>query len=96
MERNITLRIIGDNILEEDEEFILELSVPIEEPVDLLETNHRAVIIILNDDGMYLNSDRHTKHIVQVMLSTFLFMQLSSFALKVQRTSFKKIVQVLL
>ena len=54
MERNITLRIIGDNILEEDEEFILELSVPPEEPVDLLETNHRAVINILNDDGMYL------------------------------------------
>lgn len=51
-EHNITLLIIGDTILEDDETFQLELSIPEDEPVSLLEPNHIAVINILNDDGI--------------------------------------------
>ena len=51
-EHNITLQIISDDILEEDEEFLVVLSAPSEEePISLLETNYKAVINILNDDG---------------------------------------------
>jgi hypothetical protein len=50
-EHNVTILIIDDNVLEEDEAFQLELSVPEGEPVTLLQPNHVAVIKILNDDG---------------------------------------------
>ena len=50
-EHNVTILIVGDNTLEDDEAFQLELSVPKDEPVTLLQPNHIAVINILNDDG---------------------------------------------
>lgn len=51
-EHNVTIVIIGDSILEDDEAFRMELSVPEGEPVTLIPTpNHIAVINILNDDG---------------------------------------------
>lgn len=50
-EHNVTIQIIGDSVLEDDEAFLLELSVPENEPVTLLQPNHITVIHILNDDG---------------------------------------------
>ena len=47
----MTILIVGDNVLEDDEAFQVELSVPEGEPVTLLQPNHIAVINILNDDG---------------------------------------------
>lgn len=47
----MTIPIIDDSVLEDDEAFWLELSVPEGEPVTLLQPSHRAVIKILNDDG---------------------------------------------
>ena len=48
-EFNITLTIVPDTALEEDEQFTLVLSVPMGEPVDILQPV--ADINILNDDG---------------------------------------------
>ena len=50
-EYNVTIPIIDDSVLEDDEAFWLEVSVPEGEPVTLLQPGHRAVIKILNDDG---------------------------------------------
>ena len=50
-EYNVTIPIIDDSVLEDDEAFWLEVSVPEGEPVTLLQPSHRAVIKILNDDG---------------------------------------------
>ena len=50
----MTISIIDDNVLEDDEAFQLELSVPEGEPVTLLQPSHRAVIKILNDDGKFI------------------------------------------
>lgn len=54
-EYNVTIPIIGDNTLEHDESFQLELSIPEGEPITLLQSNHIAVINILNDDGKSLS-----------------------------------------
>lgn len=48
-EFNITLTTVPDTALEEDERFILVLSAPVGEPVDILQPT--ADINILNDDG---------------------------------------------
>ena len=48
-EFNITLTIVPDTALEEDEQFTLVLSVPMGEPVDILQPV--ADVNILNDDG---------------------------------------------
>ena len=53
-EHNLTIQIVGDSVLENDEAFRLELSVPEGELVSLLDPNHIAVINILNDDGKYM------------------------------------------
>ena len=52
----MTILIIDDNVLEGDEAFQLELSVPDGEPVTLLRPNHIALINILNDDGKLCTS----------------------------------------
>ena len=51
-EQNLTLTLVNDDILEEDEVFLVELSIQEGAPVTLLDTTRVTSITILNDDSM--------------------------------------------
>ena len=70
----MTIQITDDNVLEDDEEFQLELSVPEDEPITLLEPNHVAAVHILNDDGKIMQCTNYSQMISYNNVASFKFL----------------------